>query len=100
MTKQLEEDFEDGKIVIVDFWADWCPPCKTIAPILDNIAQEYADSVQLIKIDADKEPAVVNRFDVTSLPTLVFFNEARLPYDRIIGAAPKKKIVEKLELNQ
>src|SRR2546423_15130946 len=82
--------------VLVDFWAAWCGPCKMIAPVLDEIANESGDRFRVVKVNIDDEPALQRRFNVRGVPSLLFFSDAQLR-DQIVGVAPKKAILEKLE---
>ena len=84
----------DNKVVIVDFWADWCGPCKKIAPILDEIASEY--NVMIAKVHVDQEQDLANKYDVSTIPTLLVF-ENGLPVKRVVGAQPKHKLVKEFE---
>src|SRR5258705_9729910 len=86
---------QDGKPVIVDFWAAWCGPCKMIAPLLDEIAKESEGRFRIAKVNIDDDPALMQRFNVRAVPTLLFFNGGALR-DQLVGGAPKKAIVEKL----
>ena len=74
--------------VLVDFWAEWCPPCHRIAPVLDELATEYAGRARIVKVDADTNPAVVRRFGVMSMPTLCMFRGGEL-VSQVVGARPK-----------
>jgi thioredoxin 1 len=82
--------------VLVDFWAPWCGPCKMIGPLLEEIARESGDRFRITKVNIDDDPALMQRFDVRAVPTLLFFKNGEMR-DRIVGGAPKKAIVEKLE---
>jgi thioredoxin len=82
--------------VLVDFWAPWCGPCKMIAPALDEIARENGDRFRVAKVNIDDDPALMERFQVRGVPSLLFFQGGELR-DRIVGVVPKKAIVEKLE---
>src|SRR6478609_9695658 len=64
--------------VLVDFWAQWCNPCKAIAPILDEIAQKYADKVKIVKLDVDANPATPPKFGVRGIPTLILFKDGQV----------------------
>jgi thioredoxin 1 len=81
--------------VLVDFWAAWCGPCKMIAPLLDEIAKESEGRFRIAKVNIDDDPALMQRFNVRAVPTLLFFNNGELR-DQLIGGAPKKTILEKL----
>lgn len=72
---------------IVDVWAPWCGPCRTMAPILDGLAQEFAGTVEFGKLNADQEPGLAGQFGVEGIPTLLIFDRGRL-VDRVIGAVP------------
>lgn len=81
--------------VLVDFWAEWCGPCKMIAPIVDEIATEYDGKVRVAKIDADENPEVLERYGVMGIPTLILFKNGE-DVMRITGFKSKDKIVGKL----
>jgi thioredoxin 1 len=81
--------------VLVDFWAAWCGPCKMIAPLLDEIAKESEGRFRIAKVNIDDDPALMQRFNVRAVPTLLFFNGGKLR-EQLVGGAPKKTILEKL----
>jgi thioredoxin 1 len=81
--------------VLVDFWAEWCGPCKMIAPILEEIADEQAGKIQIAKLNIDDSLEVTQRFDVMSIPTLILFKDGE-PAVRLVGAKPKGQLVEAL----
>ena len=81
--------------VVVDFWAEWCGPCKMIAPILGEIATEQAGRVQVTKLNVDEHPDLARRFDVMSIPTLLVFDEG-VAKKRIVGAKGKGQLLEEL----
>ncbi len=81
--------------VLIDFWADWCGPCKEIAPMLEEIAVEHKDKMTIAKLDVDAFPAVPRRYSIHGIPTLILFKEGK-PLARIIGSQPKEKLLEAL----
>jgi len=81
--------------VLVDFWAAWCGPCKMIAPLLDEIAKENEGRFRVAKVNIDDDPALMQRFNVRAVPTLLFFSGGELK-DQLVGGAPKQAIIEKL----
>ncbi len=81
--------------VLVDFWAEWCGPCKMIAPILDEIAEEQAGKLKVAKLNVDEAPAVAQRFAVMSIPTMIVFQDGK-PAKRLVGAKPKAALVKDL----
>lgn len=82
--------------VLVDFWAEWCGPCKIIAPILEEIAEENAGKLAIAKLNIDDAMNTARRFDVMSIPTLILFKEGQ-PVARIVGAKPKGQLLQDLE---
>ena len=93
----FEQEVEKaGELTIVDFWATWCGPCRMIAPILDQIATEYAGKVKIAKLDVDSNIKTASRFNVRSIPMLLFFKDGRV-VDQIVGAVPKTTIEGKLK---
>ena len=86
-----EEVLKADKLVVVDFWATWCGPCKMIAPILEDIAAEYSDTLKVAKVDVDSNNAISAKFGIMSIPSLIFFKNGE-EIDRVIGAIPKSQI--------
>ena len=90
-----EEIGSSTEPVIVDFWAEWCGPCKMIAPVLDEIASEQAGKVRIAKLNVDDNPDIARRFDVMSIPTLIIFKDGE-PQKRLVGAKGKGQLLEEL----
>ncbi len=81
--------------VLVDFWAEWCGPCKMIAPILEEIAEEQGDAVTIAKLNVDEAGDIARRFEVMSIPTLILFQNGE-PVKRIVGAKPKQALLDEI----
>jgi thioredoxin 1 len=81
--------------VLVDFWAQWCGPCRMIAPVLEEIAKEGEDRYRVVKVNIDDDPALMQRFGIRGVPTLLFFSGGQLRH-QIVGAVAKKVIVNQL----
>ncbi len=84
--------------VLVDYWADWCGPCKMIAPVLEQLADDYAGKVNIVKLDADAHPEVLQKYGVRGLPTLMIF-ENGLPKATAVGAQPASALKSFIEQN-
>ena len=95
--QNFEEEIESGEgLYMVDFWADWCGPCKMIAPTLDQLAEEYDGKVLFAKVDVDSNPNLSVKFFVRSIPMNVIFKDGK-PVDQIVGAVGKQHFEEKLK---
>jgi len=100
MLEISDEEFDElvnrNRAVVVDFWAPWCPPCRAIAPILEELSKEYEGKVVMAKINVDQHTKKAEQYGIRSIPTLLFFRDGKL-VDRQIGAVPKRVIQEKIE---
>ena len=81
--------------VIVDFWAEWCGPCRMIAPIVEELSKEYSGKVLVVKCDVDSSPGVASRYGIRNIPTVLFFKDGKIA-DKQVGAVPKSNFVTKL----
>lgn len=82
--------------VLIDFWAVWCGPCRVIAPVVEEIADEYEGKLKVGKLDVDNNPQVAVKYGIRSIPTLLIFNNGEVS-DQLIGALPKAQIVDRVE---
>ena len=89
---------QSEKPVLNDFWAEWCGPCKMIAPILDDVAGEYADRVAIKKLNIDENPNIAQKFGIRSIPTLMLFKDGAVQAQKL-GAMSKSQLTEFLETN-
>ncbi len=91
-----EEEVLNSDIpVLVDFWAPWCGPCRMVAPIVSEIADEYKDRLKVGKLNTDEEPGIAVKYGIMSIPTLMIFKNGEVA-EQIIGAVPKEYFIEKL----
>ena len=95
-----DETFADEVInadtpVLVDFWAAWCGPCRVVAPILEQIAEEQEGKLKIAKVNIDEDQEYASQLGIASIPTLILFKDGR-PVEKLVGAYPKDRIVEKL----
>ncbi len=94
-----KEALESNIPVLVDFYADWCGPCKMVAPIVSELADEYAGVYKIGKLNVDEEPETAQKYRVMSIPTLLIIKNGNV-VDQVVGAVPKKALQDKLEANK
>lgn len=90
-----EEVLNHNQPVLVDFWAPWCGPCRLVAPVVDEIAQEYSDSFKVVKINTDDNPGIASKYGIRSIPSLMIFKNG-IRVDMVIGAIPKSTLAATL----
>lgn len=93
MKENLQSILNDSKPVLVDFFAEWCGPCKVQAPVLKEVKSDIGDSIRILKIDVDKSPAIAQQYQVSSIPTLILFRNGQ-PIWRQTGVASKTQLVD------
>jgi thioredoxin 1 len=86
---------KSDKPVVVDFWAEWCGPCRMISPIMEELSTEYSGKALIVKCDVDSSPAVSARYGIRNIPTILFFKDGKIA-DKQVGAVPKSNFVTKL----
>jgi thioredoxin 1 len=96
-----EQNFDEtlaahSEVLMVDFWAEWCGPCRALAPVLDDLTKESAGCITLAKVNVDENPGLAARYGIRSIPTVLFVKDGKVA-DQIIGSVPKAKIKEKLD---
>ncbi len=89
-------EIESGKPVVIDFWAEWCGPCKKIAPIVDELAEEYAGQVTIGKYNVDEDSDIATEYGIRNIPTILFFKDGKL-VDKSVGSASKSSLEEKIK---
>lgn len=93
--KTFSEETDKG-LVLIDFWATWCGPCKMIAPVLEELAADYEGKADILKLDVDENPSTAAKYEVMSIPTLIVFKDGQ-PVDKVVGFQPKENLAEVLD---
>jgi thioredoxin 1 len=91
-----DEVLKTNGLVMIDFWAVWCGPCRMVAPTVEELAKEYAGKVKVVKLNTDENPEIASRYKIMGSPTLMFFKDGQ-KMDQIVGAVPKPQLKAKLE---
>jgi thioredoxin 1 len=87
---------KSSKPVLVDYWAEWCGPCRQVGPVLEEIAKEYASKIEIVKLNVDENPEVVRTYGIMNIPTLTVFKDGQVVKE-IVGAKPKSALLRELE---
>ncbi|MBP5483666.1 MAG: thioredoxin [Bacteroidales bacterium] len=89
---------QDSKLVVVDFWATWCGPCRMLSPILDEVEAEMPNDITVVKVNVDDADEIAAQYRIMSIPTLLFFKNGKV-VDKTVGAMPKNALVDKIKAN-
>ncbi|MBQ3873282.1 MAG: thioredoxin [Bacteroidales bacterium] len=94
----FQELIQDSKLVIADFWATWCGPCRMLSPVLDEVEEEMSDKISVVKVNVDDADEIAAKYRIMSIPTLLFFKDGQI-VDKTVGAMPKNVLIEKINSN-
>ena len=92
----LQEDLDNEELVVIDFWAEWCGPCRMISPIVDELAEEYAGRVLIGKVNVDENDEVVEKYGIRNIPTILFIKKGEV-IDKKVGASSKADLKAKID---
>ena len=92
------ELIQDTKLVVVDFWATWCGPCRMLSPVLDELEEEMSDKISVVKVNVDDADQIAMQYRIMSIPTLLFFKNGQV-VDKTVGAMPKNVLADKINSN-
>jgi thioredoxin 1 len=92
----IQDVINSEKIVLVDFWAEWCGPCRMVSPILDEIGAEHADKLEIVKVNVDEEPHLAAEYQITGIPAMKVFQNGKIVRE-MVGAKPKAALLADLE---
>ncbi len=95
----FEQTIKNNKLVLVDFWAGWCGPCRALAPTIEELAKEYNGKALVAKLDVDENPVTAERFQVFSIPTMIVFKDGQ-EAERLVGLCPKSRITDTLQKHE
>lgn len=91
-----QEVLQSQGLVMVDFWATWCGPCKIVAPVVEELSKEYEGKVKFVKVNTDENQDLASRYDIRGIPTLMFFKDGNM-LDQVVGAVPKAQLKTKID---
>ena len=94
----FQELLQDNKLVVVDFWATWCGPCRMLSPVLDEVEEEMSDKISVVKVNVDDADQIAMQYRIMSIPTLLFFKDGQV-VDKTVGAMAKNVLIEKINSN-
>lgn len=92
----VNDVLQTDKLVVIDFWAEWCGPCKMVGPIIDEIGQEYQDKVVVGKLDVDNNDETTAKYGIRNIPTVLFIKNGEV-VDKVVGAGPKSMFTDKID---
>ncbi len=96
-TAAFSEKIENSKgVALIDFWADWCGPCRMLAPVIDEVAEDFAGRAKIYKVNVDEEGELATKFGIMSIPTLIIFKDGTA-FDKLVGVVPKDNISKAIE---